>query len=100
VLLALDDFEEWLAAEAMAWPQAWRENLCYNWLLREMCTSPDDKRKIKTKWVEEAKAQFHVTGREFERAWSSAIKETAALIFHVFQFYFLRDLLRQPLQNS
>ena len=78
VLLALDDFEKWLAAQAKRWPKASREDLCYNWLLREMRTSPDHKRKIKTKWAEEAKAQFHVTEREFERAWSSAIRETSS----------------------
>jgi hypothetical protein len=78
VLLATHDFEEWLTTEKKTWPEASREDLCYHWLLREMRASPNDKGKIKTEWFEEAKAQFHVSEREFNRAWSSAITETGS----------------------
>ena len=76
VLIAIDVFEAWLAAYLKTWPMSSMEKLCRNWLLREMKGSPADKRKTKAAWFEVAKAKFKVSGRQFERAWSTAAKES------------------------
>ena len=76
VLLAGDVFEQWLIAETKTWPEASREELCYRWLLGEMRAG--HKQKPKAKWLEEAKRRFHVTTREFERAWSEAVTESGS----------------------
>ena len=76
VLLAGDVFEQWLIAETKTWPEASREELCYRWLLGEMRAG--HKQKPKAKWLEEAKRRFHVTTREFERAWSKAVNESGS----------------------
>jgi hypothetical protein len=78
VLLAGDVFEQWLTAETKTWPEASREELCYSWLSRAMLASPRDKQKRKAEWLEEAKQRFHVTTREFERAWSKAVTESGS----------------------
>jgi len=76
VLIAVDEFEVWLATELKTWPQSSREKLCRNWLLREMKASPADKPKTKAQWFEVAKARFKVSGRQFEQAWSTAVKQS------------------------
>ena len=78
VFLASDVFEQWLTAEVKHWPTASREALCCRWLLGAMRASPADRQKPKAKWFEEAKQRFHVTIREFERAWSKAVNESGS----------------------
>ena len=78
VFLASDVFEQWLTAEVKHWPTASREALCCRWLLGAMRASPADRQKPKAKWFEEAKQRFHVTTREFERAWSKAVNESGS----------------------
>jgi hypothetical protein len=76
VLIEITDYEAWLATELKAWPQSSKEKLCRNWLLREMKASPADKRKPKAAWFAVAKAKFKVSWHQFERAWSTAVKES------------------------
>ena len=78
VFLASDVFEQWLTAEVKHWPTASKEALCCRWLLGAMRASPANRQKPKVKWFEEAKQRFHVTTREFERAWSKAVNESGS----------------------
>jgi hypothetical protein len=78
VLIETADFEVWLRAEVTNWPELSREQLCFNWLEREMRASPQDKKKDKAQWLEKAKLRFRVSGRAFESAWSAAVKQTGS----------------------
>jgi hypothetical protein len=78
VLIETTRFEEWLAIEANAWPEASGLDLARQWLIREMTASPNDKKKNKAQWFEVAKARFRLSGREFAVAWSDALAVTGA----------------------
>jgi hypothetical protein len=78
VLVEIDHFESWLLSERKSWRQASREDLARNRLAEEMRGSPNDKKQTKAKWFADAKLRFAVSEREFNRAWSDAIKETGS----------------------
>ena len=78
LLIETTRFEQWLAIEANAWPEASGLDLARQWLIREMTASPNDKKKNKAQWYEAAKARFRISGREFDVAWSAALAETGA----------------------
>jgi hypothetical protein len=78
LLIETTRFEQWLAIEANAWPEASGLDLTRQWLIREMTASPNDKKKNKAQWYEAAKARFRISGREFDVAWSAALAETGA----------------------
>ncbi len=78
VLIETTRFEEWLAMEANAWPEASGRDLVRQWLIREMTASPNDRKKTKAQWYEAAKATFRLSGREFAIAWSDALAVTGS----------------------
>ncbi|WP_161855886.1 hypothetical protein [Bradyrhizobium sp. CCBAU 051011] len=78
VLVETTRFEEWLAMEVSAWPEASGLDLARQWLIREMTASPNDKKMTKARWYEAAKAKFPLSRREFDIAWSDALKVTGA----------------------
>jgi len=78
VLVEATPFEEWLRAEVKTWPDASRQDLARQWLVDEMRTSPNDKKKTKAQWCEDAKARYRVSGREFDAAWSDAVEQTGS----------------------
>jgi hypothetical protein len=78
VLIETPRFEEWLAMEAKAWPEASGLDLARQWLIREMTASPNDKKKNKAQWYEAAKTRFRLSGREFAVAWSDAVAVTGS----------------------
>jgi hypothetical protein len=78
VLIEAAGFETWLTREVKNWDEGPKELLCCKWLIAEMRRSPNEKKKTKAQWHEEARARFNVSGRPFERAWSHALNETGA----------------------
>ncbi len=54
------------------------EKRCEAWLIAIMSESPNRRTQPKTVLLEEAKKKFGVSGRGFERSWSSAIRATDA----------------------
>jgi len=78
VLIETVGFEAWLSSETKTWVDADREDLCRKWLASKMRSSLTDKQKTKAQWFREAKTKLSVSQREFNRAWSAAIKETGA----------------------
>jgi hypothetical protein len=78
VLIETGRFEAWLSSETKTWVEADREDLCRKWLASKMRSSLTDKQKNKAQWFSEANTKLSVSQREFNRAWSAAIKETGA----------------------
>ena len=78
VLIETVCFEAWLSSETKTWLEADREDLCRKWLASKMRSSPTDKQKTKAQWFSEANIKLGVSQREFNRAWSAAIRETGA----------------------
>jgi hypothetical protein len=78
VLIEPAEFEAWLRSEVKDWPEPSKQQLCFNWLVREMRASPNDRKKTKAQWREAAKARFRVSGREFDIAWSDAVEQTGS----------------------
>lgn len=76
VLLETLDFEKWLATDVKSWTEASIEELCRKWLIQEMLASPANKTKSKNAWFEQAKKKYHLSRREFDRAWSHARNKT------------------------
>jgi hypothetical protein len=76
VLLETFHFEKWLATDVKNWTEASIEKLCRKWLIQEMLASPNNKKKSKDAWFEQAKKKYHLSRREFDRAWSHARNET------------------------
>jgi hypothetical protein len=76
VLLETRHFETWLATDVKNWIEVSIDELCRNWLSREMLASPNDKKKSKNGWFEQAKKKYRVSRREFDRDWSDARNQT------------------------
>jgi hypothetical protein len=76
VLLEVHHFEKWLATAIKNWTEASADELCRNWLVLEMLASPNNKKKSKDAWFEQAKKKYRLSRREFDRAWSHALNKT------------------------
>lgn len=51
---------------------------CYSWLAAQMRAAPDNNPKPKQEWKKETQDRFEISGREFDRAWASCLRETEA----------------------
>jgi len=78
VLIEAASFETWVPLEVQNWSEGSKQQLCYEWLVAEMRSSPTEKKKTKTRWFEEAKEKFRVSRRAFDNAWSDAVNETGS----------------------
>ena len=76
VLLERLHFETWIATDVKNWTEASTSELCRNWLIQEMIASPNNKKKRKTAWFEQANNKYHLSRREFDCAWFDACHKT------------------------
>lgn len=76
VLVEKAQFEQWLPAEVKKWFRSSPYQLCFEWLLREMRASPNEKGKDKDQWFHDAKIRYGISRRQFDVAWAAAVKET------------------------
>src|SRR4051794_26472269 len=76
VLLETPHFETWIATDVKNWTEASISELCRDWLIQEMIASPNNKKKRKTAWFEQANNKYHLSRREFDSGWSDACHKT------------------------
>lgn len=76
VLLEARHFETWIVTDVKNWTEASTDELCRKWLIQEMLGSPNNKKKSKNAWFEQAKKKYRLSRREFDRAWSHARNQT------------------------
>jgi hypothetical protein len=78
VLVEIAYFEAWMKTDAKNWTEASSYELCREWLILEMSASPGNKNKSKDAWFDEANKKYRLPRREFDRAWSDAVKTTGS----------------------